>query len=42
MAMATRSSEDIKKDVVDQLYWDGRVNAASVEVVAVNNELTIR
>lgn len=32
MAIATRSSEDIKKDVVDQLYWDGRVNAADVEV----------
>ncbi len=27
-----RSAEDIKKDVVDQLYWDGRVDASEVNV----------
>jgi osmotically-inducible protein OsmY len=32
MAVTTRNSEDIKKDVVDQLYWDGRVDAADVQV----------
>jgi len=32
MTVATRNAEDIKKDVVDQLYWDGRVNAADVQV----------
>ncbi len=32
MVVATRNAEDIKKDVVDQLYWDGRVDASSVQV----------
>jgi osmotically-inducible protein OsmY len=27
-----RNKEEIKKDVVDQLYWDSRVNAADVKV----------
>lgn len=27
-----RPSEDIKKDVTDQLYWDGRVDASDVKV----------
>lgn len=32
MVIATRNAEDIKKDVVDQLYWDGRIDAANVQV----------
>jgi len=32
MTVATRSSEEIKKDVVDQLYWDSRIDASSVKV----------
>ena len=36
MAVTIRSDEDIKKDVVDQLYWDGRVDAAEVMVEVMN------
>lgn len=36
MAVATRDAEDIKKDVVDQLYWDSRVDAANVQVEVSN------
>jgi hyperosmotically inducible protein len=32
MAVTTRPSEEIKKDVADQLYWDSRVSAAAVKV----------
>jgi hyperosmotically inducible protein len=42
MATATRSSEDIRKDVVDQLYWDGRVDAASVEVEVVEGAVRLK
>lgn len=28
----SRLSEDIKKDVVDQLYWDDRINASKVNI----------
>jgi hyperosmotically inducible protein len=41
MAIATRSSEDIRKDVVDQLYWDGRVDAAGVEVKVVDGTVRL-
>jgi len=34
MAVTTRSSEEIKKDVADQLYWDSRVHAGAVKVEA--------
>jgi hyperosmotically inducible periplasmic protein len=27
-----RKDEDIKKDVIDQLYWDGRVDASDISV----------
>jgi len=36
-----RSKEIIKKDVVDQLYWDGRVNAADVEVSVSDGKVTL-
>ncbi len=31
MAVATRTDEDIKKDLIDELYWDDRVDAADVK-----------
>ena len=36
MATAIRTSEEIKKDVVDQLYWDSRVDASDVDVEVVD------
>lgn len=41
MAIATRDSEDIKKDVVDQLYWDNRVDAANVQVEVSDDRVTL-
>jgi hyperosmotically inducible protein len=41
MTVATRSSEEIKKDVVDQLYWDGRVDAAGIEVKVVDGTVRL-
>jgi osmotically-inducible protein OsmY len=32
MAVATRTDEEIKKNIVDELYWDDRVDAADVNV----------
>lgn len=32
MAVATRTDEEIKRDVVDELYWDDRVDAVDVKV----------
>lgn len=37
----TRTDENIKKDVVDQLYWDSRVNAADVKVEVLNGVVTL-
>ncbi len=34
MTVATRTKEEIKKDVVDELYWDGRVDASEIKVEA--------
>lgn len=36
-----RTDEDIKRDVVDQLYWDTRVEAAKVEVLVDNGTVTL-
>jgi osmotically-inducible protein OsmY len=36
-----RLDENIKKDVVDQLYWDDRVNAASVKVDVTEGAVTL-
>jgi osmotically-inducible protein OsmY len=41
MTAATRTSEDIKRDVVDQLYWDGRVDASNVKVIAADGSVTL-
>jgi len=32
MAVTTRSSEELRKDVQDQLHWDSRVNAGNVKI----------
>lgn len=37
-----RSAEDIKKDVVDQLYWDGRVDASEVNVEVHDGKVVLR
>lgn len=36
-----RTDEDIKKDIVDQLYWDSRVNAADIKVDVLNGRVTL-
>jgi osmotically-inducible protein OsmY len=41
MAVATRSAEEIKKDVVDQLFWDGRIDAADVQVEVSADRVTL-
>lgn len=41
MVIATRNAEDIKKDVVDQLYWDGRVDAANVQVEVLDDRVVL-
>jgi len=41
MAVATRTNEDIKKDVVDQLYWDSRVDASNVRVTVADGVVTL-
>lgn len=38
----TRTREQIKKDVIDQLYWDDRVNAADVTVEIEDNRALLR
>lgn len=40
--MVTISDEQIKKDIVDQLYWDERVDASDIEVYVNNGEVTLR
>lgn len=35
------SDEKIKKDVVDQLFWDGRVDASRVEVTVSDGNVTL-
>lgn len=37
----TRFDEQIKKDVVDQLYWDQRVDASDVEVAVDDGEVSL-
>ncbi|MFO7783893.1 MAG: BON domain-containing protein [Thermodesulfobacteriota bacterium] len=37
-----RTDERIKKDVVDELYWDDRVNASEVYVEVSNGTVTLR
>ncbi len=41
MAVATRTDEDIKKDVVDELYWDDSVDASEVQVQVDRGEVTL-
>ncbi len=36
-----RTSEDIKKDIIDQLYWDNRVDASDVNVDVREGHVTL-
>jgi osmotically-inducible protein OsmY len=36
-----RIDEDIKRDIVDQLYWDSRVNAADIKVAVLDGVVTL-
>lgn len=36
-----RSSEDIKKDIIDQLYWDNRVDASDVNADVQEGHVTL-
>lgn len=36
-----RTDENIKRDVVDQLYWDNRVNAADIKVAVLDGIVTL-
>jgi len=41
MTVTTRSSEEIKKDIVDQLYWDSRIDASNVKVEVSDKKVTL-
>jgi hyperosmotically inducible periplasmic protein len=41
MSIATRSDQAIKKDIVDQMYWDGRVDASDVHINIDNGAVTL-
>jgi hyperosmotically inducible protein len=41
MAVGTKTDEEIKKDVVGQLYWDGRVDVSEVKVEVSDGEVTL-
>ena len=41
MKVGTRINEEIKKDIVDQLYWDSRVDASNVNVEVSDGEVTL-
>jgi osmotically-inducible protein OsmY len=36
-----RTSEDIKKDIIDQLYWDARVDASDINVDVQGGNVTL-
>lgn len=40
--MTDRTDEQIKKDVVDHLYWDHRVDASDIEIEVDNHEVILR
>ena len=41
MPVTTRTNEDIKKDIIDQLYWDARVDASTVQVEVDEGSVTL-
>lgn len=41
MTVTMLTDEEIKKEVVDELFWDSRVNAADVKVDVLNREVTL-
>lgn len=36
-----RTDEQIKKDIVDQLYWDGRIDASDITITVDDGEVTL-
>ncbi|MBD3187442.1 BON domain-containing protein [Candidatus Bathyarchaeota archaeon] len=40
-ATTQRADESIKKDIVDELYWDGRVDASNVEVTVDDGKVNL-
>lgn len=40
--MATRRDEVLKKDVIDQLFWDDRVDASEINVSVENGTVTLK
>jgi hyperosmotically inducible periplasmic protein len=38
----TRTNEQIKKDIVDELYWDSRVNSSKIKVEVDKNEVKLK
>jgi hyperosmotically inducible protein len=41
MTMATRSAEDIRNDVKEQLTWDTRVDSSKIEVDVVDGTVIL-
>ena len=39
--MEKRPDESIKKDVIDELYWDGRIDASKIEVRVKNGKVNL-
>jgi osmotically-inducible protein OsmY len=36
------TDEKVKKDVIEQLYWDGRVDASGIQVIVIDGHATLK
>ena len=41
MTVATRTNQEVKKDIVDQLYWDDRVDVSNIKVEVSDGEVVL-